>query len=107
MVFHGAKENLAEIDIIRHLAANRITQEMIDSAYPWALVWVDQHQNIHFQDHYRHLENSRLQCLIHFGEPTIIPELRGWWSSDLGDTHRIRALIYQERYEHQPDGRNQ
>ncbi len=48
MIYHGAKENLAEIDIIRHLMANGITQEMIDSTYPWALVWVDQHQSIHF-----------------------------------------------------------
>ncbi|PBK70534.1 hypothetical protein ARMSODRAFT_1018061 [Armillaria solidipes] len=107
MVFHGAKENLAEIDVIRHLAANGITQEMIDSAYPWAMVWVDQHQTIHYHDHYQRLETSRLQRLQHFGEPVIIPELRGWWSPDLSDTHRIRALIYQERYEHHTDGHNQ
>ncbi|KAK0445660.1 uncharacterized protein EV420DRAFT_1648376 [Desarmillaria tabescens] len=52
MIFNGATENLAEVDVIRHLADCSITQEMIDSAYPWAMVWVDQHQSIHFWDHY-------------------------------------------------------
>ncbi|PBK94597.1 hypothetical protein ARMGADRAFT_1029000 [Armillaria gallica] len=107
MVFHGARENLAEIDVIRHLAASGITQEMIDSAYPWAIVWVDQHQSIHFQDWYHHLEESRLQRLQQFGEPQIITELQRWWTPDIGDTHRIHVLIYNERYVHQPDGCNQ
>ncbi len=98
---------MAKIDVVRHLAASSITQEMIDSAYPWAMVWVDQHQSIHFRDWYHHLEESRLQRLQQFGEPQIIPELQGWWTPDIGDTHRIRALIYNERYVHQPDGCNQ
>ncbi|KAK0432704.1 hypothetical protein EV421DRAFT_1742096 [Armillaria borealis] len=73
-------------------------REMIDSAYPWAMIWVDQHQSIHFQDWYHHLEDSRLQRLEQFGVPQIIPELQGWWTPDIGNTHRIRAMIYNERY---------
>lgn len=48
MVYNGAGENISELDIILHLAACSITQLMIDNAYPWALVWIDQHTSIHF-----------------------------------------------------------
>ncbi|SJK99798.1 uncharacterized protein ARMOST_03109 [Armillaria ostoyae] len=85
MTFNEARENLSELDVVRHLASCGITQGMIDNAYPWALVWIDQHAS--------------------YGEPRIGDEFRGWWSPSTEDTHRIRAMLYYERYEHQPSGR--
>ncbi|PBK97564.1 hypothetical protein ARMGADRAFT_1027056 [Armillaria gallica] len=52
MIFNGAGENLSELDVIQHLASCMITQEMLDNTYSWALVWIDQHTNSHFHDHY-------------------------------------------------------
>ncbi len=78
---------------------------MLDNAYSWALVWIDQHTNSHFRDHYEQLETERQDRILRFGEPVLSADLRGWWSPDVEDTHRIRALNYYERYEHQPTGR--
>lgn len=60
MVFHGNGENLSELDIVCHLVSCAITQSMLDSAYPWALIWIDQHSSIHFHDCNQKLE---LECL--------------------------------------------
>ncbi|SJL16372.1 uncharacterized protein ARMOST_19894 [Armillaria ostoyae] len=107
MVFNGAGENLSELDVIRHLAACAITQEMLDSMYIWALIWVDQHSSVHFRDHNRALELERLERIRQYGEPITTASLQGWWSPDEGDTHRIRALLYSERYKSQSSGRPQ
>ncbi len=48
MMFNAAPKNLSKLDVIRHLAAYTITQEMLDNAYPWAQAWIDQHLTIHF-----------------------------------------------------------
>lgn len=107
MVFNGAGENLSELDVIRHLAACTIMQEMLDSTYIWALIWVDQHSSIHFHNHNRELELEHLERLRRYGEPMTTASLQGWWSPDEGDTHRIHALLYAERYESQSSGRPQ
>lgn len=105
MIFHGAEENLSEIDVIRHLAACAISQDMLDSAYPWSLAWIDQHSSVHFRDTNQELDNERRARIARYGEPTIADDFRGWWSLDTGDTHRIRALLHYERYEYQSQGR--
>ncbi len=105
MVYHGAGENLSKLDVIRHLAVCAITQEMLNSAYPWALAWIDQHSGVHFREANRQLEIEWQIRLQQHGAPPIAPALQGWWSPDIGDTHRIRALLYYERYEYQPTGR--
>ncbi len=104
MLLHGAPENLSELDVIRHLAACGITQGMIDSTYPWAVVWVDQHTSVHFRDHFQCLEVMRQERIDAFGEPEVLPELQGWWTPDIGDTHRIHVLLHQELYGHHGDG---
>ncbi len=35
------------------------------------------------------------------------PRMTGMVDTDIGDTHHICMLIYNERYMHQPDGHNQ
>ncbi|KAK0240622.1 hypothetical protein EDD85DRAFT_950471 [Armillaria nabsnona] len=105
MVYHSAGENLSELDVIRHLVACAITQEMLDSAYPWALAWIDQHSGVHFREANRQLEIERQIHLQQHGAPPIAPALQGWWSPDIGDTHRIQALLYYKRYKYQPTGR--
>lgn len=107
MVYHGAGENLAELDVIRHLASCAITQEMLDNAYPWALAWIDQHNSVHFRDVNRQLELERQSRLTQYGTPMIADAFSGWWSPDIGDAHRIWALLYYEQYEYQPNSRVQ
>ncbi len=88
MIFHSAGENLSEIDVICHLASCAITQDMIDSAYPWAMIWIDQHSsNMHFCNHNIALEMERLDRICCYGKPVIATSLCGWWSPDKGDTH--------------------
>ncbi|PBK93507.1 hypothetical protein ARMGADRAFT_1079819 [Armillaria gallica] len=82
-----------------------ITQEMLDNAYPWAQAWIDQHLTIHFQAHYRDLEVVRHECIRRYGEPQLTAKFQEWWSPSMEDTHRIRALLYYERYKHQPSGK--
>ncbi|PBK79063.1 hypothetical protein ARMGADRAFT_1041066 [Armillaria gallica] len=76
---------------------------MIDSAYPWSMVWIDQHTSVHFCDHFRHLEILCQERLEEFGEPEVIWELQGWWTPDIGDTHCIWVLAYQDLYGPQTD----
>lgn len=105
MTFNGAGENLSELDVVRHLALCGITQGMIDNTYPWALVWIDQHVSVHFRDLHGTLELERRDRIQWYGEPRIGNGFRGWWSPSAEDTHHIRAMLYYERYEHQPSGR--
>ncbi|PBK61981.1 hypothetical protein ARMSODRAFT_981156 [Armillaria solidipes] len=102
-----ATENISELNVVRHLAACGITQEMIDNAYPWAMVWIDQRTNVHFRAHYQDLELERQECIQRYGEPRVAEEFSGWWSPSAEDTHRIRAMLYHERYECQPSTHTQ
>ncbi|PBK84588.1 hypothetical protein ARMGADRAFT_1037064 [Armillaria gallica] len=50
---------------------------------------------------------SELNRIRQYGEPITTASLQGWWSLDEGDTHRICALLYSERYESQSSGHPQ
>ncbi|PBK82269.1 hypothetical protein ARMGADRAFT_1038729 [Armillaria gallica] len=104
MVFHGAGENLSELDVVHHLASCVIMQEMLDSTYPWALAWINQHSNVHFQEANRQLELECQLCLQQHSTPVITDVFQGWWSPDIRDTHWICTLLYYERFEYQPTG---
>ncbi len=71
MVFHGAGKNLSELDVVCHLTSCVIMQEMLDSAYPWALAWIDQHSNVHFWEANRQLELECQLRLQQHGAPVI------------------------------------
>ncbi len=104
MVFNGAGKNLSELDVICHLTACAITQEMLDNTYPWALAWIDQHNTVHFRDANVQLEIERQHHLVQYREPVVGDDFRGWWSPDDGDMHRLCTLTYYKRYEYQPSG---
>lgn len=82
-----------------------ITQEMLDNAYPWAQAEIDQHFTIHFQAHYQDLEVEHHERIRRYRKPQLTEEFQGWWSPSVEDTHQIRAMLYYERYEHQPTGK--
>ncbi|PBK86362.1 hypothetical protein ARMGADRAFT_1086541 [Armillaria gallica] len=73
---------------------------MLNSTYPWALIWVDQHNNVHFHDRNWELELERLEHIRQYGEPAIAVSLQGWWSPDKGDLHRIHANLYYDEDSH-------
>ncbi|PBK97565.1 hypothetical protein ARMGADRAFT_1027057 [Armillaria gallica] len=93
-----------ELDVVRHLATCAITQEVLDNAYPWALVWIDQHSSVHFRDHNQRLEVERQDRICQYGELAVAGDFRGWWSPDHGDTHHIQLLLFYEQYEYQSAG---
>ncbi len=96
MIFNATPENLSELDLIQHLAACTITQEMLDNTYPWAQAWIDQHLTIHFRAHYQDLEVERHEHIRQYREPQLTAKFREWWSPSAEDTHRIRVLLYYE-----------
>ncbi|PBK92974.1 hypothetical protein ARMGADRAFT_1030434 [Armillaria gallica] len=87
---HG--RDMTEDDVIRHLAGNGVTQEMVDSAYPYGVTFIDcgiSTESVH-ADFYSDIDSQRHVLLEAYSVPPTIDAHRGWWYPDSSDLERIR-----------------
>lgn len=96
---HG--QDMTEDDVIRHLAYNGITQDMIDSAYPYEVTYIDRGistDSVH-AEFYSDIDVQRHVLLDAYGVPPTIDAHRGWWYPNATDLERIRVLRHVQEHE--------
>lgn len=97
----GPGHDMEEDDVIRHMAYNGITQNMVDSAYPYALTFIDRGLSTDsaHADFYSEVNQLRHVLLNTYGTPPTLDSHLGWWYPDVHDIEHIRVLRHVQDYE--------
>ncbi|PBK60270.1 hypothetical protein ARMSODRAFT_982387 [Armillaria solidipes] len=101
MEWDGHGRDLTEDNVIRHLAYNGITQDMISSAYPYGITFIDHGlstDSVH-ADFYSDIDIHRHVLLGAYGIPPTIDAHHGWWYPDTSDLECIRVLRHVQEYD--------